>query len=174
LWNSDSSVAERIRTTLESGGEVREVFAEDDEDGFPALVQFSARSVRNAARLEAIVTIERVIAKANHDVEESGQSLLLRVVGMLPALVAAGTTDERISILRTILIDAFGAELQPSSAKLKDDNVHISTGWKGATFKLGHKSYAARWTRELDSVALTALRLCLEATIEEDRKPATR
>lgn len=172
LWNEDSKIAQRIRAALESGGEVREVFAEDDADGSPALVQFSARAVRNDARLEAIVTIERVIAKADHALEETGQSLLLRVVGMLPALVHAQTTDERLVILRAILLDAFAAELQPSTAHLKDDGVHVSTGWKGATFKLGREAYAARWTRDLDSVALTALRLCIEATIEEERKAA--
>jgi len=173
LWRADSECAVRIRETLESGGEIREVFAENDEDGAPVLVQFSARSVRNEARLEAIVTIERTITKANQGHEHSGQSLLLRVAAMLPALVHAPSTDERLAILNAILFDAFGAELQPSTAQLEDNNVHVATGWKGATFKLGDNAYAARWTRDLDSIGLTALRLCIEATIEENRKAAT-
>ncbi len=173
LWDNDSKVAQRIRSTLENGGEVLEVFAENDANGLPTLVEFSARSVRNETRLEAVVTIERVIAQANDGAQNTGQSLLLRVVAMLPALVNAHTTEERIAILRAILLDAFNADLQPSTAQPKDETVHVAPGWKGATFKLNGQAYAARWTRDLDSLALTALRLCIEATIEEERKDGT-
>lgn len=92
---------------------------------------------------------------------------------MLPAIVTAQGAAERLTILRAILLDAFEAEVHPSGAAVNDDDVHIATGWKGATFRLGDKTYAARWTRELESVALTALRLCIEATIEAERKAAT-
>lgn len=174
IWSDESNQSKQIRKNLETDGSAQEYFAELDSSGLPKLVQFSAHAVRSDSRIEGIVTVERILASA-HDAGADGyKSLLLRIAVVLPSLAHATSHLERFALLRAILVDAFDAELYESEETPPPASLNVAAERQTARFPLGGKSMLVRWQRPLASTALTALRFCIEAAMEQERLPGSR
>jgi PAS domain S-box-containing protein len=165
LWRGPAESACAFRERLLAGESVQRIYAESDASGVPAVVELIARGVRNGNELGAVLTIERVLARA--DGTEGYSSRLITFARLLPALAEANTTIERFSVLRALLLDTFAAEVeagQPSTGS----GVHIAPGSNTAHFTFSGTSYIARWAKALEPSSLTALRFCIEAAIEQE------
>ena len=166
LWNSETEQGHSFRERLLSGEAIQHVYSEKI-DGAPALVELSVRGVRNGPEIGAFLSIERVLAQASSD-GHVYQSKLILISRLLPAITEAHTTSERLVVLRALLLDTFEAEVR-EIGPATGGSLHIAPGSNAAYFSFGEHAYVAEWPRPLETASLTALRFCIEATLEEDR-----
>lgn len=164
LWGGASSSSGDVRARILAGERVHLVFAEHDARGVPTVVDFTAIPVRNGARLEAVLTVERMLGIGAS--EASDRSRLLSLSTLLSAFREVRTSDEHIQVLRALLLDTFEAELAEEPSLRHADSVQINASARQATFRLSGRSYRIQWTQPLEGRDLTALRFCVEACIE--------
>ena len=166
LWRGESATARRLRKALLAGESVLHIAAEQDAGGAPAVVELTARGVRNGSELGAVLTIERVLATAA--TARAYQSQLITFARLLPALAEASDTEQRLLVLRTLLLETFEAEIEELGTAAGFDSVQIATRRNTAHFVLAGRSYLATWARPLSDASVTALRFCIEAAIEQE------
>ena len=167
LWNAKTDEGEAFRASLLAGEPVQRIFAEIDSSGAPAVLDLTARGVRNGDRLGAVLTIERVLATAKA-AEDTYQSRLISLARLLPALAETETSLERFAVLRTLLLEAFEAEVTKGGTTTATRVVHVSPWSNTAEFNFGGQSYIATWSKPLGQASITALRFCIEAALEQD------
>lgn len=164
FWERNDRTARAIKEALERGDDVVEMVVEFEESGHPTAVQFTAKAVQNARGLEAVMTMERVMARAAH--ASADGSLLFNLAAVLPAIERARNLSERLAVLRALLHRTFGAEVRDSEAS-PAKSVEIDAGARVARFSLGGQSFVAEWSGSLSETALTGLRFTIELAIEE-------
>ncbi len=170
LWNDERPSARAVRRSLLAGERVHLVFAERGANGAPNVVDFVALSVRNASRLEAILTVDRMIGDTN--VAEAHHSRLLELATLLHAFREARDPAMHLHVLRALLLSAFGAEIGVTTAPAPS-GVQIDAAARHAAFGLGGRSYVVSWTGPLEERDLTGLRFCIEACIEHEHASRT-
>ncbi|HUA08646.1 MAG TPA: PAS domain-containing protein [Candidatus Acidoferrales bacterium] len=159
LWNGADADARVMRDRLERGEPVVTTYTRTREGDRAELVRMVARPIRNASRLEAVLTQEHLLLRTNG---ESARSRLIDLAVMLPALERAKDANERLAALRSLLETTFEAtlEVEPIPA---DGPVHIDEVSCVARFAFDGRAARATWTHPLEPLAITALRFAIEA-----------
>ncbi len=163
LWNDQRQSSRAVRARLMAGERVHLVFSDRDVRGIPNLVDFVAISVRNASRLEAVLTFDHVIADAT--VDESERSRLLELAMLVQACREARDEASVLVVLRALLLDRFEAEVGFTTLPVPS-GVSIDASARQASFTLGARSYLVSWATALEERDLTALRFCIEVCVE--------
>ena len=91
---------------------------------------------------------------------------MLQIARLLPAIAEATASTERLALLRALLWDAFEAKLKmigPSKAT----KVRVDAAERCATFAFDANRYTVSWPHLLEESALTAMRFCIEAVVEQ-------
>lgn len=156
---------EDIRAHLASGSAIEDIFVEDWPPGHQSVVALTANALRNGNRIEAVLTREQVLQQSG---AQSGYgSRLLTLANLMPALRHASTRAERLTILRALLLDAFGVHLRASGAG-STDRFDVDLAGRVAYFSYAGQAIEATWSGVLDAGALTAMRFLVEAAMELD------
>ncbi|HTX56298.1 MAG TPA: PAS domain S-box protein [Candidatus Acidoferrales bacterium] len=162
LWSQDNESAKSIRRRLERGESSVVTYVTTTDPAHHELVQLSARPIRNETRLEAILTQERVLTGSGKNALEGARSRLIDLAVMLPAFEREDSPAEKFETLRELLRNAFNASIELGSAT-NDSGVHIDESNRTAYLTYNGRLARVFWRAELDSLAITALRFCLEA-----------
>ncbi|MHB8145739.1 MAG: PAS domain-containing protein [Vulcanimicrobiaceae bacterium] len=164
IWHGTTKRDRDARRMLLAGQELTNVYTIKDEDGIERIVEFSAQGVPNGERLDAVLTVERVLAETES--ARNYHSRMLQMARLLPAITDAATSAERLAILRKFLRDAFKAKLKvvgPSKAS----KVRVDAAERCATFVLDATRYDVSWPQPLEESALTAMRFCIEVVAQQ-------
>ena len=156
-----------LEHSLLDHGSTKQIFADIREDGTPAVVEFTARALHNQSSIDAAITMERTLAQGDPKAAAGYRSRLLSVSAMLPAIAEAASSHERFAILRAILLEAFGAEIETGGPGRRRQ-VTINAAARRASFTYSGLARTVRWSQPLEDTAVTALRFCIEAAIEHE------
>lgn len=166
LLSADGAVPTPVERQLLKDNEVRQVFAEPSPEGWPAFVSFSARSLRNASSIEAAITIERELT-VNEAAPNGYGAEFYNLASVMPLLVDATTAAQRLSVLASVLRNAFDARMHDDGPEgANGDAVRIDAAERVAQFSFDGRRRIVRWNAHLHGSSLTALRFCIEAAIE--------
>ncbi len=169
FWRSEMKRDNDAYSKLLSGHELTNTYTVVESDGIERVIEFHAHAVPNGKRLDAVITIERVLSES--DGKHDYRSRLLQIARFLRTVSKAPSSSERLTFLKTLLWDAFEATLDlsgPSDTK----TLQINVPDRSAAFTFDANRFIVSWPQWLDESALTAMRFCIEAVVEQQYAPS--
>ncbi|MHB8461730.1 MAG: PAS domain-containing protein [Vulcanimicrobiaceae bacterium] len=169
FWRNEIKRDNDAYSKLLSGQELTNTYTVVESDGIERIIEFHAHAVPNGKRLDAVLMIERVLSES--DGKHDYRSRLLQIARFLRTVSKAPSSSERLAFLKTLLWDAFEATLHlsgPSDTK----TLQINVPDRSAAFTFDANRFIVSWPQWLDESALTAMRFCIEAIVEQQYAPS--